>query len=60
MIHKVSDFVEKIHSVNKMAERLYHLKYVEKANRTEIDHLIETIKFDCLMIAKDNEPYVKK
>ena len=60
MLHKVSDFVAKINSINEMAKELHRLKYETDTPKETIDHMIDAIKFDCLMVSKDNSEYVKK
>ena len=63
MLHKISQFCDKINSINKMAEDLRVLKYqTPKSNERDlkIQNLIETIQSDCLLVSKDKTEYGKK
>ncbi len=62
MLHKISQFCDKINSINKMAEDLRVLKYqTPKSNERDlkIQHLIDTIQADCLIVANDKGDYDK-
>ena len=62
MLHKISAFCDKINSINKMAEDLRVLKYqTPKSNERDlkIQHLIDTIQADCLIVANDKGTYEK-
>ena len=60
MIHKISEFCDKIDSIKKMADRLRDMKYGPvKAPKQEIDNFIQTIQADCLLVAKDKGEYEK-
>ena len=62
MLHKISKFCDKINSINKMAEDLRVLKYqTPKSNERDlkIQHLIDTIQADCLIVANDKGDYEK-
>ena len=62
MNHKISAFCDKINSINKMAEDLRVLKYqTPKSNERDlkIQHLIDTIQADCLIVANDKGDYEK-
>jgi len=60
MLHKISDFCDKIDALKKDADRLRKLKYGEhKASIHEIDNLIEQIQSDCFILSKDRSPYQK-
>ena len=53
MLHKISQFCDKINSINKMAEDLRVLKYQTLNQMNEIfkiQNLIETIQADCLLL----------
>ena len=53
MLHKISQFCDKINSINKMAEDLRVLKYQtpkSKERDFKIQNLIETIQADCLLV----------
>ena len=60
MLHKISDFCNKIDSIKKISDELRTLKYnVPKSESRDIriDNLIETIQADCLVISKDKSDY---
>ena len=60
MLHKISDFCNKIDSIKKMSDDLRRLKYdtPKSANRDNtINNLIDTIQADCLLLAKDQSDY---
>ena len=62
MLHKISAFCDKINTINKMAEDLRVLKYqTPKSNERDlkIQHLIDTIQADCLIVANDKGDYEK-
>ena len=60
MIHKISDFCDKIDSVKMMSDRLRQMKYGPLgASKQEIDSMVETIQADCLLLAKDKGKYEK-
>ena len=63
MLHKISDFCNKIDSLKKSADYLRELKYgPNKAPRQVIDEHIASIQAECLLIANDksnyNEPHI--
>ena len=61
MIHKISEFCDKIDSIKKMADRLRDMKYGPiKSPKGEIDNMIQTIQADCLLVASDKGKYVKR
>ena len=61
MIHKISEFCDKIDSIKLMSDRLRDMKYGNvKANDSEIDNMIQTIQADCLLVANDKQKYPKK
>jgi len=62
MLHKISQFCDKIDTVKKMADDLRVLKYqTPKSNERDfkIQNLIETIQADCLLLANDKGDYAK-
>ena len=62
MLHKISQFCDKINSINKMAEDLRVLKYQtpkSKERDFKIQNLIDTIQADCLIVANDKNRYEK-
>lgn len=61
MLHKISDFCDKIDSIKKMSDILREMKYgINKSTTEEIDNMIATIQHDCLMVSKDKSKYTKK
>ena len=61
MLHKISEFCDKIDSIKFMSDRLRDMKYGKvKANDSEIDYMIQTIQADCLLVANDKQKYPKK
>ena len=61
MLHKISEFCDKIDSIKFMSDRLRDMKYGKvKANDSEIDNMIQTIQADCLLVANDKQKYEKK
>ena len=60
MLHKISEFCDKIDSIKNMSDRLRVMKYGPfKAPKQEVDHLIQTIQADCLLISADKNKYDK-
>ena len=60
MYHKISEFCDKIDSIKKDADRLREMKYgADKANKVEIDNLIQQIQSDCLVVSQDKGNYEK-
>ena len=60
MIHKISQFCDKIDSIKVMADRLRDMKYGPvKSSTAEIDNMIQTIQADCLLVANDKGKYEK-
>ena len=61
MLHKISDFCDKIDSIKKMSDILREMKYgTNKSSTAEIDNMIAVIQHDCLMVSKDKSEYTKK
>jgi len=61
MLHKISDFCDKIDSIKKMSDMLREMKYgINKAPNEAIDNMIAAIQYDCLMVSKDKSEYIKK
>ena len=61
MLHKISDFCDKIDSIKEMADKLRKLKYEQpKGTTIEIDNLIAQIQSDCYVISRDRSEYTKK
>ena len=60
MLHKISEFCDKIDTIKNMSDRLRKMKYGPvKAPTGEIDNLIQTIQADCLLLASDKGNYEK-
>ena len=60
MIHKISEFCDKIDSIKLMADRLRDMKYGPvKSNKGEIENMIQSIQADCLLVANDKQKYEK-
>ena len=58
MLHKISDFVNKIRVIHDKAEKLYVMKYsTPKAKQTSIDNMIQDIQAMCYMISQDKSEY---
>ena len=62
MLHKISQFCDKIDTVKKMADDLRVLKYQTPKSQERdfrIQNLIDTIQADCLVVANDKGDYAK-
>ena len=60
MLHKISEFCDKIDAIKKDADRLRDMKYGPvKSSNEEINHLIETIQHQCFMVSQDKGEYEK-
>lgn len=60
MLHKISQFCDKIDGLKQMSDKLRVMKYGDnKATDLEIDNLIEQIQSDCLLLANDKSKYEK-
>ena len=56
MLHKISDFCDKIDSLKKMSDdlRITKYQYPKSPDRDfRVQNLIDTIQADCLLIAND-------
>ena len=61
MLHKISEFCDKIDSIKDMSDKLRIMKYEKpKANELDINELIATIKLDCHLLANDKSKYDKE
>ena len=63
MLHKISDFCDKIDSIKKMSDDLRTTKYSfpKSPDRDfRIQNLIDTIQADCLLVASDKSDYGKE
>jgi len=60
MLHKISQFCDKIDSIKQDADRLRKMKYeTPKASKIEIDNLIAQIQSDCYILSQDRSDYTK-
>lgn len=62
MLHKVSEFINQVRAMGKLADRLEKIKYEQPKSRERdalVDDLISQIKYLALLIYKDNQPYEK-
>ena len=63
MLHKISDFCDKIDSLKKMSDdlRITKYDYPKSPDRDfRVQNLIDTIQADCLLIANDKSDYGKE
>tara|TARA_B100001059_G_C17798823_1_gene564830 strand:+ start:105 stop:290 length:186 start_codon:yes stop_codon:yes gene_type:complete len=61
MLHKISEFCDKIDNIKDMSDRLRTMKYgTPKAPKIQIDELIATIQLDCQLLANDKSKYDKE
>jgi hypothetical protein len=60
MLHKISQFCDKIDSVKSKSDKLRDMKYGNpKASDEEIKNMIEDIQSECLLLANDRGEYVR-
>ena len=62
MLHKISQFCDKIDTIKKCSDDLRRLKYEtpkSKERDLRIQNLIDTIQADCLLVANDKNEYEK-
>ena len=62
MLHKISQFCDKIDTIKNMSDELRVTKYgypKSKERDFKIQNLIETIQADCLLVANDKGDYEK-
>jgi aspartokinase-like uncharacterized kinase len=62
MLHKISQFCDKIDGIKKDADRLREIKYNNpKTNHRDhmIQGLIEQIQSDCYIVSQDKQDYNK-
>jgi hypothetical protein len=58
MLHKISQFCDKINNLKKMSDKLRTMKYGNpKASDEEIDNMILDIQSECLLLANDKSKY---
>ena len=62
MIHKISEFCDKIDSIKNMSDILRQMKYNPsvKSSRHDIDQMIASIQSDCYMVSQDKSEYTSK
>ena len=62
MLHKISQFCDKIDTIKNMSDELRVTKYgypKSKERDFKIQNLIDTIQADCLIVANDKNRYEK-
>ena len=58
MLHKISQFCNKIDNLKRMSDKLRTMKYGNlKASDEEIDNMILDIQSECLLLANDKSKY---
>ena len=60
MLHKISDFCNKIDTIKKMSDDLRVLKYQtpkSKERDIRVQNLIDTIQADCHLVSQDKSDY---
>ena len=63
MLHKISQFCDKIDTIKNMSDELRVTKYgysKSPERDMKIQNLIETIQADCLLVASDKSDYAKE
>lgn len=61
MLHKISEFCDKINLIKIKSDKLRDMKYgIPKAPDEEIDNMIADIQSECLLIANDKGKYIKE
>ena len=61
MLHKISEFCNKIDTIKEMSDKLRVMKYSQpKASDTEIDNLILDIQSQMYILSQDKQDYAKK
>ena len=63
MLHKISDFCNKIDTIKNMSDELRVTKYgypKSKERDLKIQNLIDTIQADCLLVSHDKSDYGKE
>jgi len=58
MLHKISQFCDKIDNLKRMSNKLRTMKYGNpKSSDEEIDNMILDIQSECLLLASDKSKY---
>ena len=61
MLHKISDFCNKIDKIKEMSDKLRVMKYSQpKASDLEINNLIDDIQSQMYVLSQDKQDYGKK
>ena len=61
MLHKISDFCNKIDTIKEMSDKLRVMKYSQpKASDLEINNLIDDIQSQMYVLSQDKQDYGKK
>ena len=62
MLHKISQFCDKIDGLKRDADTLRHLKYntpKTPEREVQIQGLIDQIQADCMLLSRDRSSYTK-
>ena len=57
MLHKVSDFCDRIKKIHEQAEELRKAKYEDKLPKEKIDVIIEDLQFQMYLLSNDKQKY---
>ena len=57
MLHKVSDFCDRIKKIHEQAEKLRKAKYEDKLPKEKIDVIIEDLQFQMYLLSNDKQKY---
>lgn len=61
MLHKISEFCDKIDSIKAQSDKLRQAKYGStRLPKSQIDAMIDVIQADCLLLASDKSEYNKE
>jgi hypothetical protein len=63
MLHKISEFCDKVDAIKKDVDKLRDLKYNQPKTKERdllIQHLIDQIQADCYIISQDKSDYTKE
>lgn len=59
MNHKISQLCDKIDNLQRMSNELRRMKYEQVTDTSHINHQIDLIRLECLLIANDKQEYNK-
>jgi len=57
MLHKISNFCDRIKTIHEQAEKLRSAKYNLKLPKEKIDVMVEDIQFQMYLLSNDKEKY---